>query len=659
MSTAVDIDRLKARLGRQLDLVDVRPVCPGFARGVQRLHIGDDLVCTDEVLVEQITYPLADEMNAEINSMIIKIGMHSPYLRTSTYPPKYCYTDRSTAWLVTSVPRVSLAMVLDTMRERYPAHYTWDRPAYVRDQFRAIAGGFRCAWAMRRTPFRAIREGVATYIDAAPHRITPKERLRFAALLVDAVRPKHAAGIYHNNITPHTLFFPDALSPKVLCNYGGAVPEVMKRYVPEEIRTRRRSATFGEQSMDTYALALIVHELITGETIDGAAFELDRHNPVVVPAALQRRFEGRFAWMNLLVDIAREMYCDGARLVDAVRLTFDESRDVRFRKLTRASGALLRSIPGIRLVTDIWFPTEAALMVRSILDRHSNTKLFGAASPLNRRAAVKRNANCAYMRAALPAQPLSRTSRIVRFVQDVIEQAQELPQYPDEDEAAHRGFELRLEKPYLIRYAATAVVLLLLCVGSTNHDLAATTARPGAAAATEQREGAPAGETQRTKGCEAHLTGNRKIPGVFRVTDMRRRCRTADVLGPQSDSTARYPSSLGEAYTRLYVTKRGPLGTFGEIMAVRQCPSESRGCEPGEFYRIVGLGGLGKRIELDEGDVVSFRRACLETFVHSVEPLDSPATESSGAAGGEKPGGADQNAAGEGGGAGRLESAAD
>lgn len=627
MSAAVDIGRLKARFGRQLDLVDIAPVCPGFARAVQKLCIGDDVVCTDDVLVEEIEYPLADEMHAEINSMIIKIGMHSPYLRTSTYPPKYCYTDRTTAWLLTSVPRVSLARVLDTLRERFPAHYTWDRPAYIRDQFRAVTGGFRCAWAMRKTPFRAVREGIATYVDAAPHRITPKERMQFAALLVDAVRPKHAAGIYHNNITPHTLFFPDALSPKVLCNYGGTVPEVMARYIPEEIRNRRRTATFGEQSMDTYALALIVHELITGETIDGPAFELDKHEPIPIPEALQRQFEGRFAWMNVVVAVAREMYCDGVRLIDTIKLTFDETRAVRFRKLTRASGSLLRSIPGIRRIADIWLPTETALMLRSILDQHYNTKLFGPDSPLNRGAAAKRNANCAYMRAALPAQPLSRKSRLVQVVQDVIEQAQELPQYPDEDDTGRRSFELRLEKPYLIRYAITAVTLFLLCIGSTNHDIVSSSAQAGVVSEADAEKTEP----RRTKGCEAHLTTNRKIPGVFRVTDMRRRCRTADILGPLPDSTAAYPASLGETYARLYVTKRGTLGTFGEIMAVRQCPSESRGCEPGEFYRIVGLGGLGKRIELDEGDVVSFRRELIEAFVRTVEPLESPAADSSAA----------------------------
>ncbi|MBD3241756.1 MAG: hypothetical protein GF331_14295 [Chitinivibrionales bacterium] len=640
MSTPVDIQRLKARLGAQLDLLDMSPICAGFARAVQVLRIGDDTVCTDEVLIEEINYPLADEMHAELNSMIIKIGMHSPYLRTSTYPPKYCYTDRTTAWLLTSVPRVSLATILDTIRERFPAHYTWDRPAYVRDQFRAVTGGFRCAWAMRKTPFRAIREGIATYIDAAPHRITPKQRMQFAALLVDAVRPKHAAGIYHNNITPHTVFFPDALSPKVLCNYGGTVPEVMAQYIPDEIRNRRRAATFGEQSMDTYALALIVHELITGERIEGPAFELDKHRPLVIPAALQRQFEGRFGWMNVVVAVVREMYTDVARLIDTCRLTFDESREVRFRRLTRASGSLVRSLPGIRRVADIWFPTETALMLRSILDRQYNEKLLGADSSLNRQAEVKRNANCAYIRAALPAQPLPRRCRIARVVQQVIEEAQDIPQYPDEDEVARRGFELRLEKPYLIRYAVTAIALLLLCVGSTRHDFTAPSAQARSVTADEQPT-----EVTRTRGCEAHLTTNRKIPGVYRVTDMRHRCRTADILVPQSDSIGTYPASLGETYTRLYVTKRGTLGTFSDIITVRQCPSESRGCEPGEFYRIVGLGGLGKRIELDEGDVVSFRREFLEAFVQTVEPLecpagDSTASETAGAAAGEgKPAG--------------------
>jgi hypothetical protein len=114
--------KLLSRLDRRLTIEDVRPVCRGMARATQVLSIGDDAICTDEILIEEISYPLPDDMNAELNSLSIKIGMFSPFYRTSTYPPKYYITERSTAMLVTSVPPVSLAMVLSEIEQIGRAH---------------------------------------------------------------------------------------------------------------------------------------------------------------------------------------------------------------------------------------------------------------------------------------------------------------------------------------------------------------------------------------------------------------------------------------------------------------------------------------------------------------------------------------------------------
>ena len=83
-----DITRLKARLEKLLPLENIVPLCPGFARADQVFMVGDDVVCRDRVLVEEVTYPVADELNAEMNSMPIKMGMLSPFLRSTTPPPK-------------------------------------------------------------------------------------------------------------------------------------------------------------------------------------------------------------------------------------------------------------------------------------------------------------------------------------------------------------------------------------------------------------------------------------------------------------------------------------------------------------------------------------------------------------------------------------------
>lgn len=624
MADGINFERLMASADSRLVLEDIRDICTGMTRATQKLAMGDDLVCTDEVLIEEVTYPLADEMAAETNSMSIKIGMLSPFTRSSVYPPKYFFCDKSTAWFVSSVPPVSLAMVLAEIAKRFPAHYTYDRLAYVRDMLQAVTGAARCAWAMRRRPVKALQAGVATFMDAAPRRLRPAERMQMAALLVDAVRPKHATAIYHNNITPHTVFFADGLTPKVLCNYAGVVPPLMQKYIPERILNRSRTESFGEQSVDTYSLALIAYELITGERLEGPAFTVDDHPVLEVPAHLRRRLAGGMAWLNVFFEAAREAYAVWWRVTQAWQATLDERRYPNFRKLTRATGSVIRSIPVLRNVLDIWLPTETALVLRSILDDYTNTRVFGMQSRLNRLAITKRNANCAYLRAALPASLPRRRSRVAQFVQEVIDSVQERPVLHDEDEVVAFRFGHRFDRPYLIRYALAAVVLLLVCAGSSRHQAVPARLRGDQGYADSAGVG-----MSRTRGCDAHLVENRRFPGVYRITDMRRRCLPRDIVVPPDSATV-LPQTLGEAFARLYVSPRSPRG-YGELIEARQCPSELRGCEPQQFYRIVGLGGLGERVDLSEGDIVGFEREAVEAYLRSLDPLpyaDTTATDS-------------------------------
>lgn len=132
--------------------------------------------------------------------------------------------------------------------------------------------------------------------------------------------------------------------------------------------------------------------------------------------------------------------------------------------------------------------------------------------------------------------------------------------------------------------------------------------------------GRPAGsvvEGQTNDGCPARLLPNRKHPGVYKVTSMRRRCRTADIefAGGEADGVPP-PPSLGQTYVQIYVAPHTRDG-YGEIFAARPCPSETRGCDRGEFYRVSALYGLGERVRLSEGDVIAFDEVRLQEFLAS------------------------------------------
>jgi hypothetical protein len=681
MAATVDLSRMRAALESRYKLRDFRPVCPGMARATQQLGVGDEVICTDEVLVEEVTYRIPDEMAVETSSMTLKMGMLSPFTRYSTYPPKYYHVDEAsaTAWFITSVPQVSLAMVLDELRHRYPAHYTWNRIAYVRDILRALRAALREAWAARRAPGRALSVLAETLEERLPRRITPAERLQFAAALVDAVRPRHAAGIYHNNISPHTIFFTDGASPRLLCNYGGMVPPVMDGYIPDAIRHRHRDDTFGEQSMDTYALALLAYEIITGKSLSGPQFSLDEYRAITAPLWLQRRRTGWLAFVNVGLDLAQEGWLALARLVDGVSALFDTARHARFRMLARASGSIVRGLPFVRNVLDLWFPTEIAFALRVVLDKTYNERLCGPRSRLNRSSRRKRNVNTAYLRAALPAQTLRRDSRLAQLIQQVIDRATERVDHAEEERAPYRRLELRFGRPYLLRYALTTAMLVLVCIGTANHQarnpLQSPSSRPAAseplamglpspawpppasgtlapaqppgqpAAAPEplpvarpgqkplRKEikrrlmqpavpvGAPppvAAPAQPARGCRAFLAPNKKYRDVYRVTDLGPECGLGDItIHTPPDHEAPF-ATLGDAYVRFYVTRRAANG-YGPIIAVQQCRSENADeCDMGKLYQVVRIGELGDEVVLSDGDVVGFSKLHLITFRNSV-----------------------------------------
>jgi len=328
----------RARFMARVPLDNVRPVCKGMFRATQHLELDGEPVCDDEVLVEEVAYPAIDDLRAEMHNLAIKIGLFSPFETESSCPPKYCFTDlrSATAWFVTPVPPVSLDMVLAAIRRQYPPHYNWDRLAYLRDVVSAVRLAARETRQRHGMSAAALRALPAAIREKAPRRLRTHERLAFARQLAAMVLRKHDVEIYHNNITPQTVFFTDERSPRFLNNYSGRTASELEFLVPPAVLHQSKEETFGEQSVDVYCLAMIVFELVTGVPVEGKQFRLDGADdtPVVVgrPAAPASGRQGAGRVLREAAGEAAEAWRQVAGFIGA---TFDEERFVNFRRVGR------------------------------------------------------------------------------------------------------------------------------------------------------------------------------------------------------------------------------------------------------------------------------------------------------------------------------------
>jgi hypothetical protein len=415
---------VKTGFSEPLSLQRPRPVCPGMVRATQLLKLGTEVIATDEVLFEEVAYPTVEKLQAEVASFGLKAGLFSSFSNESTPPPKYIYTDEQLlfAWFVTPVPVVTLAAVLGEIDKRFPPRYTWDRSAFLRDTMRVVSSCVRRSWREKRRPLRALREAWAAVREQRPRRLPTRQRLQLAAMLVEAVRKKHLAGIYHNNIVPHTVFFAHATSPRFLDNYSGLTALAVEEHVPQALLSRDAVTGFGAHFLDTYGLALIAYRTITGQQIPGRDFVLDpqvetRGRPPSPQAGTARMP----SFLKTLLGYAARAICILGRVRDAWNAMLDESTYVRFRTLNRASGSALRSIPYVRKFVNIVFPTKAAWALRLILDRPTNESVFGPVAGVLLPPAARKNADCSLLRKALASRPLSASSLLARCIQQIID----------------------------------------------------------------------------------------------------------------------------------------------------------------------------------------------------------------------------------------------
>jgi hypothetical protein len=619
MTTDAPAERMKARFGEDLWLREVRGVCPGIVRAVQILSIGKEEIAGDEVLIEEVAYPSVEMRGAELKSFSLKAGLFSPFEHVSTPPPKYYYVDQEApvAWFVNSVPPVSLAMVLDKIEESWPSHYTWNRMAYVRDWIGALRGGLGELKRGRRKPLRALTTAVNTVRESLPGRIGPLQRMQLAALLVDNVRGKHDAGIYHNNIIAETIFFPNPLSPRLLSNYAGVDPAMMSEHVPEIIRNRPRETTFGPQSQDTYALALLTYRIIVGQKLDGKRFEMDPPLDLepALPAFLTTRVRGVFSFIDKPRELLRETWRHVLLARNAFNASLDESNWRNFRKLNRASGSVLRSIPYLRRLADMWAPTGVATVLRCILDGTTNDKFFGPRSSLNRSATRPKNVDCTYLRLALPRSPLRPGSRPARLIQDVIDRAAQRPTEIIDEDFTTAWLSRRPRMRAVGRWALTAALLLLVYLFTNTHYRASVSRQPPGQNAAATQQLSPAHSTQPPatsppNTCRARIVPVTGVENAYRVTDLTDRCAFGDIRFRNPHGGFQTLRSLAGSRTRFYVRKDTREG-YGAITAVRLCLERDGICEWERFYEVGAQGGFGDPVSVVDGDLFAFSRTPL------------------------------------------------
>jgi hypothetical protein len=638
------IESMKLHGAAQLAIEKEHEVCDGFVRAEQSLAIGRDAVAVDEILIEEVHYPSAERMRSELDSLSIKSGMFSPFADATTPPPKYCYADdrSATAWFVTSVPRTSARQLLSALPGTFPQRYVWNRALFALDVARRAVEALRTTWSRSRNPFHlfaAVRDAVTGMLDL---RVPTAERLRWAATIVDAVHRRHGRQLIQNNITADTLFFSDALSPRFLGSYSGRQPSVMKSLLPPELQESGKNSPDGGAFVDVYCLSLLAYEIITGAPLAVGGFRLDAPTAVPPePPRLDFRFPaGALAFLNPLLDLADDLFQALMRFAYTLGALLDETKWPNYRRLVRSSGGVVRTLPGIRLIADIAFPTRAARALRSVLDRrrHHDAVTTGGHRPVN----------TALLRSVLPKRCLTKTNRLAAALQKMIDGFDgRIVETADEERSLPHLLaipEVRRSLRYTLWGLAGAALLLAIDRSQVENLAAVNTPDTASVAAPQnavnrkarpvssQLLGVPpkpaerAAETRpiavvvpprvpshESGPCRPYLTAEEGYPNLYQILDMTAECDVGDLIFTDSHGQTTTLRSATDGFAKYFVLHRLPNG-WSRIVPIRLCMRDHGSYAKGVFYEAVGYADLGERTVLADGDLLAFNWFSLNRY---------------------------------------------
>jgi len=311
---------------------------------------------------------------------------------------------------------------------------------------------------------------------------------------------------------------------------------------------------------------------------------------------------------------------------------------VRYRRLVRASGSMVRCMPVVRLFTDIWFPTPLARALRAILDKKSHRGLVAGADGAHLLASGHRRIDAALLCAALPSGRPAVRGRLAVVLQQFIDSVDRrvIESYEDE-----RTFARLLHRPQVrraLRWACwAAAALLVLAAVDTAVFQTSPDSKPGSGTAGSGGPDAKSSRQQRVQQALSQTEAPRQppVPGstmalpepappaagavpcrpylmpepdyvqVYRIHDMGEGCGIGDCIFTDEKGLATTIRSVATVNTRYFIMRRTAAG-WSRIITVRMCTRGRAGFVAGEFYEAAGYTGLGGRVTAATGDMLGF-----------------------------------------------------
>ena len=624
--------------------------------GEQELRLRSEVVATDHIIIEAIRYETPAALQSELTNLVIKKGAYQSCSTTLTRMPKYVkrLADTAVAIFITSVPKVSLSLVLDEIERYYPSYYNSDPISFIAN---GLAGTLRLV----RTTCTNRSIGWLQKFDAVLNttgmiwnrRIPLRARKRFAARLVQSVQRHHGCGIIHHNITAHTIFFISGVQYKFLANYTGVDSPHATHFLPPALTTPEALKRWGESCRDTYILSCLVFAIITGRQFDSTRFGLDSSASVAWPQLPARELQKNpLVWLPFGLKFIRGC-------IQSIRMLFDSDYQSNYRALTRASGGLWRTLPVFGMVADILLPTQLARVVRSICNRE-----YYGARPGRLPGTLKELCTALYNR-----KPDRSIYQIETIIEDLARSAQEVSDETTSSIQPNKPSALRLKKNVVLLVAAIGLIIVITGVllfpttrtylsfkaqnDVRNNRISEPSSTLNNTEAVNNKKTNPALKN-RTKTTikrppENFLKSSDKIVHQTPKPEESKVAILSPVVQPPPPPTlvrvdaksvyiitnAPEPIDAGalfftdatgtitlkdraSAMTKYFICKKQTSG-FGRIMPVRKCTGKFAQCEQGLFYEAVGYGDTGERALLKDGDLLAFNYFDLSGYLDKLK----------------------------------------
>jgi hypothetical protein len=388
----------KAGLTEKNNLTGIMEIGGGIAIAVRELKIGKDKIVDDDVLIEEVSLSSDEEVKQIFDQLQGTVDIFKEFSSSSTPAPIYRENPAGTKtiYLIHSTPGISLDKFLDGINKASATKHNYNHFAmfggwwkkkneYKKQLSERWQQSTEKKKGRKAKTIEKLAESILltpkAYSSAWKDFLGQEPRIKLARRLFYDINRKHKrligqdkAPVYHDNISPETIFVQDNFKIVFLSNYFGKESAILKKYTPEIILTkdheRTKNRNYGEQTKDVHALAAIAYQIVTGEKLDSRRFRMDSQS---------------------------------------------------FGKLNKATGSFMRCVPVIGSVMNALFPTKIAKTLRNVLDEKYNEKNFGLHSKINRKRKNKENADLDHLISAFDVKEPGENKRLEEFVENKTE----------------------------------------------------------------------------------------------------------------------------------------------------------------------------------------------------------------------------------------------